>query len=263
MIMLNMYGVEVSLSKGATLAILPYNSEHNDDIVTVVVETIRFEVSREMLLQENDPVLRGNFFATALSNVEGKKVIEILPGTDVAQFICAARLYPIIFDFLARRIDDEDARVHVHKLDRDSTMELTELEGFLFPGLISLHLPTVGNSGDRVNIAIPPSHPWKDVRKEQPYTTEMCMDAEFVRLVKRCKTGDGGENLAVAEAEKIINEEVNKPLIKKYNLEPRHIMGAYLYDVDCNEAVVLTVETNGIDSLRSIRLHDTHEGVLP
>ena len=140
---------------------------------------------------------------------------------------------------------------------------MTKLEGFLFPGLVPLQLPVVGRFGDRVNIAIPPPHPWKDVRKEQPYTEKMCMDAEFVRLVKRCKTDDGRDNLPVAEAEKIINEDANKPLIEKYSLEPRHIMGAKLYEIDCNEKVGLTVETNGIDAYRNIHLHDENEGLLP
>jgi hypothetical protein len=116
MILLNMFGVDVEILPSTTIHSVPlsFDSDEDDDeestdkTIKVIVESICFVVTREMLEQRADRALSSNIFAGYLHfHTDHGHKIGILPSPDVphGKILGKETYYPLIFDFLRCRLE--------------------------------------------------------------------------------------------------------------------------------------------------------------
>jgi hypothetical protein len=244
---INMFGSTVELSLGSTVRILPdryaFQLLDENDMMHVIVEGIRFTVCRQMLLQERDPKLSHNYFAANLRFHPNQTVFHMtedasLLGTNI---IARARMYPILFDFLRRRLEDRTAQPHVDILYGNDIKHIRALEDFFFPELCDILPPVVHriNSSESV-LATPPR---ANGSARELYTSDMCFDPSFIRLAMEFKTVDPYHLLfhranldEVATAEVFAKPE-HQRVMEKYGLTAEAVIGAKLHNVDSCSAV--------------------------
>jgi hypothetical protein len=101
-----------------------------------------------------------------------------------------AMYYPLIFDFLRRRLVDSSALLHIHSLNGDHMEQLNILEDYLLADFVHVHYLPVGPSRpDTRCIVMPPPQNVNAVsgrfigRREEFYDYPMCVDPALVRLV--------------------------------------------------------------------------------
>ena len=99
------------------------------------MESIRFVVTRAMLVQKDDESLVDNFFAMCLCH-QKTNMINILGSSVVPNATNKAMCYPLIFDFLRRRLVDSSAPLHVYSLGDDHMAQLNILEGYLLADFV-------------------------------------------------------------------------------------------------------------------------------
>ena len=208
MILLNMFGVQIEVKEGTVIRIVPnlFDSEEEEDEIMdeeiqVIVESIRFIVTRSMLEQRNDTLLSENYFSSYLRfHTNHRNVIPITPQprntfgatTDEDDILGKAMYYPIIFDFLRRRVENPNkAPLHICELPDDTqTRELNALEDFFFTYFVrECYLPQGPVYAKTRYIATPPPQHlhehFEDFigKRKSLYQASMCYDPEFVRLV--------------------------------------------------------------------------------
>ena len=179
LIPLYMRGMVVAVSSGTVMHMMPPSTpEHK--VLTVSVQGIQFLISRDMVTQPDRlphlPMkglpMENNFFAQAIRFHDEKKLIEIDPRDALGE----AKFYPVVFDYLIRRLHTSSAPLCVHHMDVEDTLALHALLDVLFHIDPERQLPT-SPDGRHVFIATPPG----TVRDADH---NLCVDPRFVGLVR-------------------------------------------------------------------------------
>ena len=262
---LNMFGSEVEFAEGSVVQILPnhegYYLPNHDEIMQVIVEGIRFIVSRDMLMQEGEPALSDNYFAASLRFHPDRTVFQMTEA-DADMAMASARMYPVLFDFLRRRLGDPDALPHVNEIYDDDVEHLRALEDVLFPELCSLLPPVIdGSHGSQSVLATPPRV--EGGRPMPPYTDDMCLDPAFIRLAMEFKIADPNyfqfhdahlDDEAVAA---VFARPEHQRVMAKYGLTPEAVLGTTLHMVNsCSPVEIERKQVFGLEySLRRALPH--------
>ena len=181
---LNMFGCSCSVSDGAEIRILPLGNELPE--ISVHVGGVVFVVNEAMLLQREDPDLKRNAFVVSLAREDGalNNSMDISADDVSPPPIYTARMYPVLFDFLRRRLIDKDARMRMGPMDVQDILDLDVLEDYFFPDFASKRVPTV-DDGKIACFALT-SGEYFSVNMElecKKQCVALCLDPEFIRLV--------------------------------------------------------------------------------
>ena len=265
-----MFGTPVDVPGNAAIQIIPFNEPTQENLACIHVGGVQFMVTMEMLMQEDEPHLRNNYFARHCRFHDGDDAagdrnteFHIMPGDvlgdhpDRHEILCPL-MYPVLLDFLRRRRDDATARVHIHALDEAWGAKLAILEDFFYPDM-HLELPPVVTrfNGNRTSaIAIPPMQPFEPTGLVGWYTADMCMDPAFIRLVLAFKPYDADNDednpyddirafpereITDAERAAIFARPEHQAVMAKYpDLTPEDVMRTVLHRVDPSEHIVIT-----------------------
>ena len=271
MVPLNMFGTKILLSGGSSVSILPYDGacasyedpydrlDNYTSVVTIIVQTIRFAVGRNMLTEQKSPRLETNYFTDILAKGTKKEPIaEISIDSDDAE------CYPLIFDFLRRRLTNDDAQVHTAAVNKRIIDAMDPLMAKLFPEFGLTMLP-INSANPTVQIAIPPPCLLSGVQFEaerdrmilkRKHDVDICLDPEFVSLAKRAnaklKCGLIDEDAA---REALEGEDLGQ-FVKKFNIRtisPLDVVTTTLVSVERGQPFTL-LEKESPDGLCSIRV---------
>lgn len=188
---LYMHGMTVDVSKGTVIKMAPVSTaEHK--ILTVVVQGISFIISKDMVLQ-NDRLphllpkrglpMADNYFAQALKLHDDKDLIEI--DDRARDIIGQAKFYPMVFDYLRRRLHSSSAPLCMHHMEPDDAIDLHAVLDALFMTKEEDKLPMTAD-GRQVYVAVVGV---KLLERANSHTEccNMGIDPRFVRLVREIK----------------------------------------------------------------------------
>lgn len=211
LIPLYMHGLEVHVSQDTVIHMAPAGTP-DDKLLTVRVEGIRFLISRDMVLQADRPdcdrvlPMADNYFALALRNHDDKKEIEI---DDRRDGISQAKFFPVVFDYLRRRLSRQSAPLCTYDMKSDDAMALHALLDILFVTTRDDKLPSNLN---RVYVVTMPDAGPGD---HHDMHAGMCMDPTFVRLVREIKD----PNRSKSDESKERRKNTFNRLILKHGIE--------------------------------------------
>lgn len=261
-----MFGALVGMPRGSTVELMPTSFEYEDnedsedyDIpIEITVEDITFQVSYGMLAQKREPALCYNYF-TRFFHAHGiQERVVMKPEAGFPPQLYQAQMYPFLFDFLRRRFDNPEARVHMVVLkDWDARQHLSILETFLFPGIPEkLLLPMVDD--DKTYVIVPPPltlDTWETIQeRKHSYPASMCVDPDLVRLVMLIKHKNHlhqWENMDAGEARALVMKSAHhQQIMQKYELQMEDLFRFELHQAYAGERI----ELNQVNNNKTLRL---------
>jgi len=238
---LNMFGISCSVSTGTTIRILPGNNRSRE--ITIKVGGISFTVSEDMLRQRNDPDLKVNAFNVIMGNDDNAPNSTItIPNDEISPpQIYTAKMYPVIFDFLRRRLTNRSARMRTTRFEASDIQDLDMLEDYLFPDLARKRVPTVDQGSVACFVLTNGeyfSHNMELEGKKQ--SVELCLDPEFIKLVMAAQQKRFMRS--TYSDEEIVPDEILERLAARHGtakLTPHDVFSASIEYVNREDSVTL------------------------
>jgi hypothetical protein len=175
-------GAVIQVAKGTTMHMAPLDTSL-EQMVKVEVQGVSFLISRGMVLQTRESKhaipMQDNYFAKALLNQPEQATITIPEAANGE-----AKFYPVIFDFLSRRLQCVQAPLHEYIMGTNDAIRLHKLVNALFVVNADNMLPT---QGKYTYVATMPD---KHSGDRHDISTAMCVDPRFVRLVREVQDAD-------------------------------------------------------------------------
>jgi hypothetical protein len=236
-----MFGTPCAVSPGTVVTILPERNMSPE--ISVHVGGVVFVVSEEMLLQTGDPDLSVNAFVVSLARAGGVlgSRMDIAADAVSPAPIYTARMYPVLFDFLRRRLADKDARLRAGPMEVQDILDLDVLEDYFFPDSARKRVPTVDDGRIACFVLTNSDYFSVDMELEsKKQSVALCLDPEFIRLVLTAqKMHHLRRKLGDAE---IVSDEVLERLAARHKmakLTPSDVFSATVEYVNRGDAVSL------------------------
>jgi hypothetical protein len=238
---LNMFGITCSVSSGTTIRILPDSNQSPE--ITVNVGGISFIVSEDMLRQRNDPDLKVNAFAVILGR-DGDvfpQTIDFPKDEITPPQIYTAKMYPVLFDFLRRRLINHTARMRMTRFEATDIQDLDVLEDYLFPDYAQKRVPTVDQGNVACFVLTNGEYFSQNMELEgKKQSVELCLDPEFIRLVMAAQQKRFMRRTYTDE--QIVPDEILERLAARHKTEkltPHDVFSASIEYVNREDSVTL------------------------
>ena len=238
---LNMFGITCSVSANTTIRILP--DTNNAREITVNVGGISFIVSEDMLRQPNDPDLKVNAFAVILGRDDemSPATINIPKDESTPLPIYTAKMYPVILDFLRRRLTNRSARMRMTRFEATDIQDLDVLEDYFFPDFARKRVPTVDQGNVACFVLTNGEYFSQNMELEgKKQSVELCLDPEFVRLVMAAQQKRFMRRTYTDE--EIVPDEILERLAARHGtakLTPHDVFSASIEYVNREDSVTL------------------------
>ena len=240
-IKLNMFGITCSVSAGTTISILPENNISRE--ITVTVGGISFIVSEDMLRQRDDPDLKVNAFVVIMGRTEDafSPTIDIPEDEITSSQIYTAKMYPVLFDFLRRRLTNHTARMRMTRFEAADIQDLDVLEDYLFPDYARKRVPTV-DEGNVACFALTNGEYFSQNMELEgkKQSVELCLDPEFINLVMNAHQKKFMRRTYTDE--EIVPDEILERLAARHGtakLTPHDVFSASIEYVNREDSVTL------------------------